>query len=315
MSSPLSVSLSATALATSTAVGSSPFEPFGSVALVGKPQANGIAELLGKLAAEIAATGRKVVFEAGTAVALEIQGYPIAPPETLGSQVEVAVVLGGDGTMLGIGRHLAPAGVPLIGVNLGRLGFMTDISLAEMPTVLGAMLDGNYERENRSLLQGCVLRDGAQIFSATALNDVVVNRTSPGGMVELMVTVDGRFMYYQRSDGLIMATPTGSTAYALAAGGPILHPEVGGIVLVPVAPHALSNRPIVLLQDVEVVIELGGERDACVNFDMQSLASLIPGDRVIVRRSPHTATFLHPQGTSYFATLRKKLHWHEYPSA
>jgi NAD+ kinase len=143
---------------------------------------------------------------------------------------------------------------------------------------------------------------------------VVVNRSGISGMVELAVSVDGFFMYNQRSDGLIVSTPTGSTAYALSAGGPILHPALSGLVLVPIAPHALSNRPIVIPHDAELVIQVTSGRDASVNFDMQSLTSLLPGDRIVVRRSERTVQLLHPVGYNYYATLRKKLHWHEYPT-
>ena len=232
----------------------------------------------------------------------------------IGGSADVAIVLGGDGTMLGIARQLAPFNVPLIGVNQGRLGFMTDIPLERMLPALSDVLDGKGVSESRSLLEGIVEREGREIFRAVAFNDVVVSRGAGAGMVELGVEVDGHFMYNQRSDGLIISTPTGSTAYALSAGGPILHPGLGGIVLVPIAPHALSNRPIVLSDDCEIRIELASGRDCSVNFDMQSLTSLQHHDRVIVRRSEHAVHFLHPEGWSYYHTLREKLHWNEYPS-
>lgn len=254
------------------------------------------------------------MLERDTANHTGLSTYSSMTPREIAQQADVAVVLGGDGTMLGIGRQLAGRAVPLIGVNFGRLGFMTDIPLADMHAVVPDMLDGRYEREERTLLQATVSRGGETIFSALAFNDVVVNRSGVSGMVELAVSVDGHFMYIQRSDGLIVSTPTGSTAYALAAGGPILHTELPGIVLVPIAPHALSNRPIVLPHEVVVDIEVMGGREVSVNFDMQSLTSLLIGDRITVQRAQHTVTFLHPVGHNYYATLRKKLHWHEYPS-
>jgi NAD+ kinase len=159
-----------------------------------------------------------------------------------------------------------------------------------------------------------VLRDGKVIHVGLAVNDVVVSRGAGAGMAELTVAVDGHFMYNQRSDGLIISTPTGSTAYALSAGGPLLHPSLGGIVLVPIAPHALSNRPIVLPDSSLIEIEIMRGRDVSLNFDMQTFASLVPQDRIVLRRSPHTITFLHPEGWSYYHTLREKLHWNEYPS-
>jgi NAD+ kinase len=201
--------------------------------------------------------------------------------------------------------------VPLIGINQGRLGFITDIALDQFRTVLPPMLAGEYEEDQRTLMHAQVERHGQVVFDALAMNDVVVNRGATSGMLELRVEVDGHFVANQRADGLIVASPTGSTAYALSAGGPLLHPSNPGWVLVPIAPHTLSNRPIVLPDSVEIAIELVAGRDASANFDMQSLASLLHGDRITVRRSQHKVRFLHPRGWTYFDTLRKKLHWNE----
>ncbi|MBC7499442.1 MAG: NAD kinase [Herminiimonas sp.] len=287
---------------------------FKTIALVGKFQAAGIGGPLLDLAAMLESSGRTVVFEAETARNVGTTEFAALTPAQIGAQADVAIVLGGDGTMLGIARQLAPFEVPLIGINQGRLGFMTDIPLDRMMPALADMLSGKIESEQRTLLEGCVIRDGAEIFSGLAFNDVVVSRGTGSGMVELCVEVDGRFMYNQRADGLIVATPTGSTAYALSAGGPLLHPSLRGVVLVPIAPHALSNRPIVLPDTSEIVIEVVSGRDISVNFDMQSLASLQYRDRIVINRSSHAITFLHPLGWSYYDTLREKLHWNEYPS-
>jgi len=220
-------------------------------------------------------------------------------------------VVGGDGTMLGFGRQLAPHGIPLIGINQGRLGFITDIALNQLEAKLEPMLKGEYEEDHRVMLHAHVWRGNESVFQAQALNDVVVNRGATAGMVELRVSVDGHFVANQRADGLIIATPTGSTAYSLSAGGPLLQPSLGGLVMVPIAPHTLSNRPLVLADPAEIVIELVAGRDASANFDMQSLASLALGDQVKVRKSQHHAVFLHPRGWSYFDTLRQKMHWNE----
>ena len=213
--------------------------------------------------------------------------------------------------MLGIGRQLAPYDVPLVGINQGRLGFITDIALEGYRTALAPMLRGAYDEDRRSLMHARVVREGHSVFDALAMNAVVVNRGATSGMVELRVEVDGHLVANQRADGLIVATPTGSTAYALSAGGPLLHPSNPGWVLVPIAPHTLSIRPLVVNDAGEVTIELVSGRDASANFDMQSLASLQHGDRISVRRSEHQVRFLHPQGWSYFDTLRKKMHWNE----
>ncbi len=255
--------------------------------------------------------GCEVVVEHATAANAAITGYPALDVAAIGETCDVGLVVGGDGTMLGIGRQLAKYGVPLIGINQGRLGFITDIPLDSYRTTLTPMLRGEYEEDQRSLIQAQVMRDGLCVFDALAMNDVVVNRGATSGMVELRVEVDGHFVANQRADGLIVASPTGSTAYSLSAGGPLLHPSIPGFVLVPIAPHTLSNRPIVLADSAEIAIEVVSGRDASANFDMQSLASLLHGDRIIVRRSQHKVRFLHPKGWTYFDTLRGKLHWNE----
>ena len=258
--------------------------------------------------------GYRVVFEAETAAHLALAGIEALSVAEIGETACAAIIMGGDGTMLGIARQLAPYDVPLIGINQGRLGFMTDIPTERMIPVLDDILNGKAKAEKRTLLEGRVMRAGAVIARGLAVNDVVVARGAGAGMVELKVTVDGHFMYNQRSDGLIISTPTGSTAYALSAGGPLLHPNLSGIVLVPIAPHALSNRPIVIPDSSEIVIEIVSGRDVSINFDMQTFASLAHGDQITISRSPNCITFLHPEGWSYYDTLREKLHWNEYPS-
>ncbi len=291
---------------------------FRHVALIGKYQtlASGASGASSRQAMEdiahfLHAQGCEVVFEHDTAHNMGITGYPMLDVPGIGAQCDLALVVGGDGTMLGIGRQLAHLGVPLIGINQGRLGFITDIPYGNVAATLAPMLRGEYEEDHRSLMQARVMRDGHCVFDALAMNDVVVNRGATSGMVELRVEVDGHFVANQRADGLIIATSTGSTAYALSAGGPMLHPSVPAWVLVPIAPHTLSNRPIVLANTMEIAIELVSGKDASANFDMQSLASLLHGDRIVVTRSEHHARFLHPRGWSYFDTLRQKLHWNE----
>ncbi|GDX58574.1 NAD kinase [Comamonadaceae bacterium] len=291
---------------------------FRHVALIGKYQsvASGSSGASSRRAMEdiaqfLHAQGCEVVFEQDTAQNLSVSGYPVLDVAALGAQCDLGLVVGGDGTMLGLGRQLAHSGLPLIGINQGRLGFITDIPFGNFASTLAPMLRGDYEEDLRSLMHGRVMRNGHCVFDALAMNDVVVNRGATSGMVELRVEVDGHFVANQRADGLIIATPTGSTAYALSAGGPMLHPSIPGWVLVPIAPHTLSNRPIVLANTMEIAIELVSGRDASANFDMQSLASLLHGDRIVVTRSSHQVRFLHPLGWSYFDTLRQKLHWNE----
>ena len=289
---------------------------FRHVALIGKYPASGAASgstraALEDIAQFLSAQGCEVSIERETASHADLQGHATLDAAGIGAQCDLGLVVGGDGTMLGIGRQLAPYNIPLVGINQGRLGFITDIALEGYRAALAPMLQGAYDEDRRSLMHARVIRDGRCVFDALAMNDVVVNRGATSGMVELRVEVDGHLVANQRADGLIVATPTGSTAYALSAGGPLLHPSNPGWVLVPIAPHTLSVRPLVVNDAGEVCIELVAGRDASANFDMQSLASLLHGDRITVRRSEHQVRFLHPQGWSYFDTLRQKMHWNE----
>jgi len=282
--------------------------------LVGKYQAEGILAHLQDLAKLIKSLGCEVFIEAGTASHLGLKDFQSKQVAEFSGSIDLTVVLGGDGTMLAIGRQLAGSNVPLVGINMGRLGYMTDIPIQDVATVLPKIIAGDYEADTRTLLDAVVLRNQKEINRALALNDVVVNRSGISGMVELAVSVNGSFMYNQRSDGLIVSTPTGSTAYALSAGGPILHPRVAGILLVPIAPHSLSNRPIVLPEDVMISIKVVEGHEVIVNFDMQSLTNLQSGDTIEVSQSKKTISLLHPRGHSDYKTLREKLHWNEYPS-
>ncbi len=259
----------------------------------------------------ISRIGAEVVLEHGTSEHLGLNVYPTLKMADIGKQCDLGVVIGGDGTMLGIGRQVAPFGLPLIGINQGRLGFITDIPIEQYAQTLKPMLLGHFEEEQRSMLHAQVWRSKHCVFDAFAMNDVVVNRGATSGMLELRIEVDGRFVATQRADGLIVATPTGSTAYSLSAGGPLMHPNLGGWVIAPIAPHTLSNRPIVLPDTSKISIEVVSGRDASANFDMQSLASLMIGDQITVEQSSHKVRFLHPQGWNYFDTLRKKMHWNE----
>lgn len=291
---------------------------FHQVALIGKyqaPAASGPGAssrlALEDIACFLLAQGCEVVLEEQTAHNTGITAYRALDIAAIGRQCDLGLVVGGDGTMLGIGRHMAHFGVPLIGINHGRLGFMTDIPFGSFETILTPMLAGEYAEDRRSLMQARVMREGQCVFDALAMNDVVVHRGTTSGMVELRVEVNGHFVANQRADGLIIASPTGSTAYSLSAGGPILHPSIAGWVLAPIAPHTLTNRPVVISSDSEIAVEIVAGRDASANFDMQSLASLQHGDRVVVTRSEHQVRFLHPRGWTFFDTLRQKLHWNE----
>jgi NAD+ kinase len=284
---------------------------FQHAAIVGKYQAHGIRPVLEEVAQFLAAQGLEVSFERDTAAATGVAEHEALSSAQIGAQCDLVVVVGGDGTMLGIGRELARYNIPLVGINQGRLGFITDIPFDRLKESLGPIIAGDFEEERRSMLDAGVWRDGIRIFEGLSMNDVVVSRGATASMVELKVHIGEEFVANIRADGLIVASPTGSTAYALSAGGPILHPGIAGWVLVPIASHTLSNRPIVLPDHGEIRIEIVAGRDASANFDMQSLASLLHGDQVRVRRSEHKVRFLHPRGWNYYATLRRKLRWYE----
>ncbi|HSB25728.1 MAG TPA: NAD kinase [Burkholderiaceae bacterium] len=284
---------------------------FRHAALVGRPQAEGIGPVLEEIAGFLAQQGLKVSLERQTALSTGIATQGALAIDEIGASCDLTVVVGGDGTMLGVARQLARYDVPLVGINQGRFGFITDVPVDRVREALEPLVAGDYEEEHRAMLEGEVWREGSRIFEGLSMNDVVVHRGAATGMVELRVDIGEEFVANLRADGLIVASPTGSTAYALSAGGPILHPGIAGWVLVPIASHTLSNRPIVLPDSGEIRIGIVAGRDASANFDMQSLTSLLHGDQIRVRRSPHRVRFVHPRGWSYFATLRRKLRWHE----
>lgn len=290
---------------------------FPTIALIGRYQDSGLDGPLRALASMLIQAGRAVLVETETARNTQVSEYPVATLEEIGKTASLAVVMGGDGTVLGVARHLAPFNAPIVGINHGHLGFITDIALPEAHTALAQMLHGNYRIEERMLLTASIWRGSQQMYTATALNDVVINRAGRGGMIEVHVEHNDIFMYSQRADGLIIATPTGSSAYALSAGGPLLHPGLNAVALVPVAPQTLSNRPIVIPGDGVIKLTLTavgrGQTGANVHFDMQSWSDLQVGDCIQVQRAPWNIRFVHPQGYSYFSTLRRKLHWNLMP--
>ena len=230
-----------------------------------------------------------------------------------GVGADLAIVVGGDGTMLAAARELVPAGVPLVGINQGRVGFMTDIGHDDTRAGIGAILEGRYVVEERSLLDAEILPDGKSMLRTVALNEAVVGKGSQGRLIEFELSLDGEFVYALRADGIIVATPTGSTAYALSAQGPILHPAVPALALVPLNPHTLSARPVSVSDKcvIDIALARAPGLDAQTYFDGFALAELAPGDHLVLKRSSHVARFVHPPGYQYFATLREKLGWSE----
>ncbi|HMH18269.1 MAG TPA: NAD kinase [Burkholderiales bacterium] len=285
--------------------------PFETIALIGRYNSPDVATALTTMGKFLRGQGREVLVEKETALANGVGSFPVADYEEIGARADLAVVQGGDGSMLNAARHLAGYDVPLVGVNQGRLGFMTDIASANMLDEMGEILAGRHVIEERTMLAAEVSRDGVVRLATLALNDAVVNKGSVGRLIEFLVNIDREFVYDLRADGLIVATPTGSTAYALSSDGPILQPSVPGFALVPICPHTLSNRPIMVSDRSVIEILLKRSIDARLHFDGQLQCDLQEGDRVVIRRAEHTVKFVHPPGYSYFAMLRQKLHWSE----
>ena len=281
---------------------------FGRVALIGKLRSAEIAESLRELRAMLEQRGCEVLIERETASDLGLRGVDYA---AIGAEAKLAIVVGGDGTMLAAARNLVRHHVPLVGVNQGRVGFMTDIGHDDMRSGIGAILEGRYSIEERALLEAEIRRNNKSVLQTIALNEAVVGKGSQGRLIEFNLLIDGEFVYTLRADGVIVATPTGSTAYAMSAQGPILHPAVPAFALVPLNPHTLSARPVSVSDRMMIEIVLVRALDARAHFDGFALADMQQGDRLLLKRSADAVRFVHPPGYSYFATLREKLRWSE----
>jgi NAD+ kinase len=286
-----------------------PKAAFRRVALIGKHTAE-IAESLRELRTLLHSRGCEVRVERDTAARIGEAG-DAASYDEIGAFADLAIVLGGDGTMLAAARNLARHRVPLAGINQGRVGFMTDIALKDVRSSVGAILDGKYSIEERALLEAEILRGGKTLLRTVALNEAVVGKGSEGRLIEVEVRINGEYVYALRADGLIVATPTGSTAYALSAQGPILQPGVAAFALVPLNPHVLSARPVSVSDRSVIDVALLRAVDARAHFDGFALTDMAQGDRLVLKRSADAIRFVHPPGYSYFAMLREKLSWGE----
>ena len=283
---------------------------FKTIALVGKYDTTSQEDHhLPQLADFLRQRGYVVLIAHNTANLLGMDDHATAGLIEIGERADLVIVLGWDGTILSIARALAGYPVPLLGINQGRLGFLTDVSQENMLDILNDVLEGEFVEEERLLLDTTILRQDKMFFSACALNDVVLSKGASGRLIEFGARIDGEFVYSQRSDGLVLATPTGSTAYALSAGGPILHPSIEGFVLVPICAHTLAARPIVVNSQSVVELELTHADDARVHFDGQRHCDIRMGDLVRITRAPSPVRLLHPRQYSYYRTLREKLYW------
>ena len=282
---------------------------FSTVGLMGRESDPEVVKVAGSVVGLLAAAKVRVLAEAG--LKLPLAGAQAASRAEIAAQADLIVVVGGDGTLLKAAQAIAGRPVPLVGVNLGKLGFLTDITPERLQQDITAILKGEFSREERLLLDSCVQRNGAMQDCTPALNDVVVQKSDGGRLIEFETHVDGNFVCAHRADGIIVATPTGSTAYALSGGGPILHPAMDAIQMVPICPHSLGDRPIVVAggSRIEIVLTHGHGGRAQVSWDGQRTETLAVGERVQIRRAERRIAFIHPRGYDYYRILRTKLHW------
>jgi NAD+ kinase len=288
-------------------------KPIRTIGLFGKYGSKDVGNVIERICAFVRKRDLRALLEDATAEFMEKKCADSRPLASIGQDIDLAIVVGGDGTMLHVARSLARFDVPLIGVNLGHLGFLTDIPTERMYEELTRILDGDFETEERILLEAEVVRDGKVLHAANAFNDVVINKGQLARLIEFETWLDDEFVNSTRADGIIIATPTGSTAYALSAGGPILHPTLPAIILVPICPHTLSDRPLAVSSDshVEIVMTSTARQSAHVTLDGQTNFTVQDNDRVRVRRAERPVTLIHPSRRNHYDVLRAKLHWGE----
>ncbi|WHI46637.1 NAD(+) kinase [Microbulbifer sp. JMSA004] len=286
---------------------------FQNIGLIGRTESKNAVSSLKRLIAYLEREGYSVVLEEGTASCVSSHSARVSTRDKLGELCDLVIVVGGDGSLLGAARSLARYSVPLLGINRGRLGFLTDITPDQVEQKVGEVLSGKYMAESRFLLDMSVTRDGRPVGKGSALNDVVLHPGEFIRMIEFDLYIDGQFVYTQRSDGLIISTPTGSTAYALSGGGPIMHPKLDAIVLVPLNPHTLSSRPIVVEGSSEFKLIVGEQNVAkpYITCDGHDQVVTEPGDVIRVHKKPHRLTLIHPIDHNFYETCRSKLGWAE----
>ena len=288
---------------------------FHTIGLIGRHSGDHVAETLKQLDAYLRQQGLSVLIDDSSAGMMLSGQHECVSRDELGQRSDLVIVVGGDGTLLTAARTLVDSDTSLVGINLGHLGFLADISPVNMEQNLDEILRGDYLTEERFLLEGHIHRGSEILHHSIALNDIVVHKWNVARMIEIQTYIDGHFVSLQRSDGLIVASPTGSTAYALSAGGPIIHPTLNALVLVPVCPQSMSNRPIVIGGDsqVKVVICEGNLNSVRVTCDGQIPFQLEPGDTVHIRKKQTPIRLIHPKGHNHYEMLRAKLNWAETP--
>lgn len=286
-------------------------EHFRNIGLIGRLGSKKVIDTLKSLIRYLDEQGLNVILDEKIAEVMPGHGRQVARQVRMGESCDLVIVVGGDGSLLGAARSLAQTHVPVLGVNRGNLGFLTDIAPSEIEEKVGEVLAGRYSVDSRFLLDVTVRRDGEPIAESTALNDCVLHPGKATRMIQFELYIEGQFVYTQRSDGLIVSTPTGSTAYALSGGGPIMHPRLDALVLVPMFPHTLSSRPIVVdgNSELKLVISEKNETYPSVSCDGQMNIALAPGDTVTIYKKPHKLKLLHPLNYDFYRTCREKLGW------
>ena len=287
---------------------------FSKIGLIGKYGNPQVAETVRELGMLLQQRGCEILLEHGTHQLLPDPDLPGASLDEIGRNCDLTIIVGGDGTLLAAARTLVEYDMPILGVNLGRLGFLVDISPEDMETSIDEILSGEYEEEHRILLKAEVQHKDSPPSESDAFNDVVVHKWEVARMIETETRVNGRFLNSMRSDGLIISTPTGSTAYALSSGGPIIEPGVDAILIVPICPHSMSYRPIVVSGDseIEILVKENMHSHAQVTCDGQINLGLVSGDKILIRKKDKYVRLIHPPRHNHFEILRAKMHWGEH---
>ena len=287
-------------------------EEFRNIGIIGRLGSKKVIETVRRLKRYLVEEGYHVILQDRIAEVMPGHGMQASTQKLLGEICDLVIVVGGDGSLLGAARALAKHNTPVLGINRGRLGFLTDISPDEgMEEAIQAVLDGEYIEEQRFLLDAEIKRNGVSIATSEALNDVVLHPGKSARMIAFDLYVEGQFVHHQRADGMIVSSPTGSTAYALSGGGPIMHPKLDAIVLVPMFPHTLSSRPIVVDGNSEIKLVIGESNETypTVSCDGQKHLPCAPGDAVTIRKKPHKLKLIHPKDHNFYEICRSKLGW------
>jgi NAD+ kinase len=285
---------------------------FQNIGIIGRLHSTTVVETVERLINYLTPLGHDIVLHHATAANMPSYAGPTGRRHEIGEQCDLAIVVGGDGSMLAAAREMAIHDVPMVGINRGKLGFLTDISPDDVEESIAKVLAGEYETTSRFMLSAFVMRDGEEVARGSGLNDIVLHPGQSARMLAYDLAIDGRAVFADRADGLIIATPTGSTAYALSAGGPIMHPGLDAISLVPMHPHNLSSRPIVVSADSELVLHLGEDNQTqpVLSFDGQVHVEIEHGDTILIQRHLARLQVLHPAGHYFYERCRSKLGWH-----